>query len=385
LDSSLCIEFRLDACLIHFIGLASHSEESTGEHEGRKMTENQTQYSASEAAILLLKEYRDKRDRFRVFDNFDHAMSAMQQSVELGLAGTAEPLKTIAQRLYKISVDGFFMVQVCEYKISYLSDALVQAIESQNPVSLANNARALIEHVAALIFVMEALEKLRASLVSQGSETKVNEALGKAELILQRSYYGKSPKASEKTETAPHIESECLAALEKFVPDIREVYGYLCEFVHPNFGSNLLVSTGHLGKGRLNPLPDFHKETIDQICRYCSLTMLFLREQAIPIGSLFINLKDLVDRLLSKGAKINSVFAKRTALPEGDGMSQATAFFFPKARTALEAIQLTSSYLDESGIELTGRREVGAIIEGYVYDIYPTSIGRLWFKVPAVV
>ena len=348
------------------------------------MTDKQSEYSASEAAILLLNDYREKRHGFRVFDNFDHAMSAMRKSVNHGLAGTPEPLNSIAQRLFKISTDGFFLVQVCDWKIAYIVDALLHAIETQNPMSLANNTRALIEHVAALIFITDSLDKLRGSLDGQGSEPKIAEALGRAELILKRSYYGVSPKAAEKTEKAPHIESECLAAMEKFVPDIREVYGYLCEFVHPNFGSNLLVSTGELGQGKLNPPADFHKKTIDQICRYCSLTMIFLQERAIPIAALFIALKDFVDKLLGKGAKITNVFAKRNAIPKGDGLSQATAFFFPKARTALEAIQLTSSYLDGSKIEVIGRREVGAIVDGYVYDVYPTSMGRLWFKIPAV-
>lgn len=219
------------------------------------------QHTAPDDAMRLLREYREHRERFRFLDDFENAMSAMQDSVSKGLELTREPLKTIAQRLFNLSKNGFFLIQVCECKINYLAEALLHAIECRNPVSLANNTRALIEHVAALVFVMQSLERLKDSLDGQGSEKKINEAIAKAEAILKRAYYGKSPKGKDKAEAAPHIESECLPALEKHVPDIREVYDFLCEYVHPNYGSNLLVSTGQLGKGRLNPPPEFYKET----------------------------------------------------------------------------------------------------------------------------
>jgi hypothetical protein len=229
---------------------------------------------------------------------------------------------------------------------------------------------------------LEALKSLRESLAGQGSETRIKEAISRTESLLHRAYYGKSPKGKNKAEAAPHIESECLAAFEKHVKDIRAVYDFLCEYVHPNYGSNILVSTGQLGTGRLNPSPELHKDIIDRVCRYCSLTMLFLRDQAVPISASLMHLKDLVDRCLSKGAKISNVFAKRNAIPEGSGESKETAFFFPKARTPAEAIELSYRYLDESGIELVGDRQNAGISDGFIYDVYPTSRGRIWFRIP---
>ena len=346
------------------------------------MNEPQKPYSPSEAATLLLREYREHRENFRIFDDFDKAMSGMRTSVDEGLGTVAEPLRTVADRLFKISRNGFFLTQLCGLKIGYLAEALQHSIKVGNPLSLASNTRGLIEHLAALMFVTETLEKLRESLDGQGSESKINEALGKAEGTLRRAYYGRSPKASEKGETAPHIESECLAALEKYVPDIRETYGFLCEYVHPNYGSNLLLSTGELGRGRLNPPAEFHKETIDRICRYCSLALLFLRDDAVRISAPPIRLHDLMNRCFVRGAKISSVFGRRDASPVGDGLSQETAFFFPKARTSLEAIDLADRFLKESGIVSTGNREIGGVADGFIYDVFPTSKGRLWFKIP---
>lgn len=348
------------------------------------MSESTELNTEPERAAHVLREYCDHREHFRIFDDFDSAMAAMQRAVDRSLDQTSEPLKTVAQRLFKITRDALFLIQVCEWKITFVAKAISHAIDTHNPLSLANNTRALIEHVAALVFILAALGKLRKSLAGQGIEKKINESLASTESILRRAYYGTSPKAKHTTEAAPHIESECLAAFEKHVPDIREVYDFLCEYVHPNHGSNLLVSTGQLGFGRLNPPLEFHKDTIDRICRYCSLTMMFLRDQAVSISGNLVYLKDLVDRCFSTRAKITNVFTMKAAFPEGDGLSKETAYFFPKARTSLEAMDLTNQFFKESGIEVIGARRVAAVGEGFVYDLYPTSLGLLWFKIPMI-
>lgn len=348
------------------------------------MNETPQVFRAPEAATLLLGEYCEHRENFHMFEDFEAAMAAMQTSVDRNLDRTKEPLKAVAQRLFKISRDAFFLTQVCEWKITYIAQALLHAIETRNHLSLANNTRALVEHVAALVFVLDSLGRLRNSLQGQGSEKKINEIIEKTESILQRAYYGASPKGKEKEKAAPHIESECLASFQKHVSDIRDVYDFLCEYVHPNHGSNLLVSTGQLGYGRLNPPSEFHQQTIDRICRYCSLTMLFLRDQAVSISANLVNLKDLVDRCFSAGAKITSVFTMKAALPDGDGLSRETAYVFPKARTTLEAMELTNQFFQESGIEVIGDKKNAGVSDGFVYDVYPTIRGDVWFKIPMV-
>jgi len=112
--------------------------------------------------------------------------------------------------------------------------------------------------------------------------------------------------------------------------------------------------------------------------------MSFLRDQAVSVSANLVHLKDLVDRCFSKGAKITNVFSKKSAAPEGDGLVKETAYFFPKARTPLEAIELTKQFFEESGIELTGERRLGAVGEGFAYDVYPTSHGLLWFNIPMI-
>jgi len=336
-------------------------------------------YNATDAATILLKDYRERQQDFHVFDDYNRLRNNAQENIGI----LDEPLKTIAIRLYDITNNGFFLIQVCGWKIDYLAEALIHAIEAKNPLALANNTRALVEHLAALVMIIEKLEQLEKNLCGQGSEKTINDALVQAEKFVYRSFYGKSPKlTSDKNEQALHI-NDCLKILKKEVDNIEDVYDFLCEYVHPNYGSNLLVSTGQLGKGRLNPPEEFHRDILDRICRCCSHSMLFLKEHDIQFGSVFVRLQGLLELCFNQGAKVTSVFSFKTPKPEGDGKSRDTAFYFRNARTNMEAIKLCYEFLEKEGNEVR-KRDIGGIVNGFIYDIYTTNKGTVWFKVPMV-
>jgi hypothetical protein len=331
----------------------------------------------------LLHDYRERRSGFRVFDDFDGAFSPSDAAMAKRLESIPDPLRSVAKRLYGLARDGFFLFRVCEWKIDYLAEALLHAISANNPLSLAGNTRSLVEHLAALTFISDALATSTKQLSGRSDPAQIDQVIGKAELVLQRAYYGTSPKAAKKAEAALHVESECLAALVKRAADIKDVYAFLCEYVHPNHGSNLLVSSGLLGHGRLNPPPEFHQETIDRICRYCSQSLLLLRQAGVELESPLLILSDLIDRCCVPGASPANVFSVRPARPEGDGRSKETAFHFRRARTAFEAREMAYRFFAEAGIEIVGTlAAVGAIEEGYIYDTFPTNKGLIWVKSP---
>lgn len=359
-----------------FSGLASRNSII-----GTVMADNQPDYNVAEAATILLKEYRERRQAFQVFDDYDKAMSHMRNTALAKIEKLDEPLKTIATRLFSATDKSFFLFQVCECKLDYLAEALVHAVDAKNPLALANNTRALVEHLATLVAIVKELEQFENSLRGQGQEKAINNALGKVEKFIHRGFYGKSPKfTNDKDEQALHV-NDCLKALKKEIADIEEVYDFLCEYVHPNHGSNLLVSTGQLGSGRLNPPEEFYRETLDRLRRYCSLCMLFLSEHGIQHSSVFIRLQDLLDLCFSRGAKVTNVFSIKAPKPEGDGKSRDTAFFFPKARTNMEAIELCYKFLEKESYKVQKRANCG-VTDEFIYDVYTTNKGTVWFKVP---
>ena len=289
-------------------------------------------------------------------------------------------MKSIASRLFLIADKSFFLFQVCAWKIDYLAEALIHSIEAKNPIALANNVRALVEHVAALVAITKELEKLIQRLQGQSQEKAIVLALQNAETFIHRAYYGKSPKiTTEKKEQALHV-NDCLKAFKDDVPDIEEVYDFLCEYVHPNHGSNALVSSGQLGSGRLVPPEEFHRETLDRFEGYCSLCMLFLGERFVEHAAIFIKLKNLFDLCFAPGMKVDNVFAVKAPKPDGDGKSKETAYFFRRARTSFEAIDLCMKFLSNEGYKIRSRR-IGGVSYGAIYDVYETDKGDVWFKV----
>lgn len=333
-----------------------------------------------EKALGFLQKYLYEYKEQHPFKSFKEQIDRDSSLAENSNVDAA--LAQLARRLIRYAYDAFFMQQVCSWKVFHIVRALLNATETENPVSLAGNTRALIEHLASYAHVAKSMENLAGGMEGQGSSAKIGEALDRAEVTLKRSYYGTSPhREKPKDEQAHHI-NDCLIALQEDVEDIGEVYGYLCEYVHPNYGSNQLVANGELGCGDLEPDPGQLTATVDRMCGYAVLTLDLLIELESRSALICLKIKDLSERCLQPRSAIGNVFGKRPLKPAGDGMSQQTAYYFPKARTAMEAITMTYEFLQAEGIEINGAKELGGIEDGWIFDVFPTSRGNLWFKIP---
>jgi hypothetical protein len=81
---------------------------------------------------------------------------------------------------------------------------------------------------------------------------------------------------------------------------------------------------------------------------------------------------------------LSKVFSPKTATSARDVSSRETAISFPKARTALEAIEFSQLFIADRGYGPCPRT-TGGINGGFIYDVYSTQDGPLWFKVPIAV
>lgn len=339
-------------------------------------------YTATEALELLLSDFRERKKTFRAICNYDDSMMQMRRKYRQQIENITDPLKSVAENLFKISDQTFFLFQVIEWKIDYLAEGLLHSIQSRNPLSLAINARSLVEHIATIALVGSKINQLEEALRGQQSEATIMKELERGKKFLNQAYYGKSPKvAGEKEVKSIHI-NDSLKVLSQEIKNIEEIYDFLCEYVHPNYGSNLLVSTGKLASGKLNPPEEFHRETLDKLRRICSYCMLYLREEVTGHLASPIRIQALIDRCFTRGVTLQNVFSIKEAKPVGDGKSKETAYYFPKARTPQEAIQLTYQYLQSEGYDLSGIKEIGGIEDGYIYDIHHTDKGKIWVKIP---
>lgn len=327
----------------------------------------------------------EKEQSFRKLgDDVYKKSKELEWVLEEKLKGVKPELMQLSMRIHKCANHGFYLLRVAELKVLYLLRALKHDLEDRNPLTLASNTRGLIEHTAAMAYAGNALERLLVGLKGQGSESRIIEVVSKAEAIIERCFYGSSPKEKKSDKPrAVHI-NECLKVLENQpgLNEINKIYGYLCEFVHPNFGSNTLVSTGIIGEGTLDPPQEYHKEAIQIFCTGCLLCLSHQQKFLVPSYSLAcIRLEDLVYRCLSKGAKLTNVFSVREPSEKSVGDSRENAIFFPKARTHFEAMEMAYTYMQTRNLVLQNvKKHIGGFEGQFLYEYWDTPEGKIWFK-----
>ena len=89
----------------------------------------------------------------------------------------------------------------------------------------------------------------------------LTDAIKRQREFVYKLYYGESPKKLQSKVAQFHVD-DFRKILRKDYAEEGAVYEQLCEYVHPNYGSNLLVSSGVLGAGQLNrPAAFYSSET----------------------------------------------------------------------------------------------------------------------------
>ncbi|EGR0761919.1 hypothetical protein ETS21_23785 [Vibrio parahaemolyticus] len=338
-----------------------------------------TAINIQEKTIGLLNDFINHYESNDFYKNHEENFSELSSLVTNKSKKSSPPLNVLSVRLYNIAEHTSFCIGLYDYKFYLLAKSVIAAINENNPLSLANNTRSLVEQLAAISYLMDAIEKMISNLKDQGGLKKIDEIFKRAEKAINRVYLGEG-KAKENSEhKAVHI-NDSLGVLEKEVSNISDLYSVLCEYVHPNFGNNKLVSSGKLGKGKFESV-DINSESVTEILECSALVFELLDTKKIYHPSVSMRTYNLVEYFFVKGAKITTIFSQSSSKTTGDGKSQETALFFSKARNAPEAITLAKAYFDKHNIKVNGRQN-GGISNGYIYDVYETSDGAFWVKVP---
>ncbi len=110
-------------------------------------------YTATEALELLLSDFRERKKTYSAICDYDDLMTHMRRKYCQQIENITDPLKSVAKDLFEIADQTFFLFQVIEWKIDYLAEGLLHSIQSKNPLSLAINARSLVEHIATIAWV----------------------------------------------------------------------------------------------------------------------------------------------------------------------------------------------------------------------------------------
>lgn len=310
----------------------------------------------------------NREEMWSTLKDFDGLMKEADTRVRSANA-SVEAVK-VAKLLHDLARSHFHLLLVGQYKIKEIGRGALAAFSAHNETVLFNLARALIEHTAAFAYQVAALGTA-VSEISRGSEvTTIKSALLRHRQTVHKLYYNERARV--------HV-NDMIEALTTHCELAKHDYHDLCEFVHPNYGSNKLVSSGELGAGQIRshaaelaPELDRVVETIER----CAL--LADRDLNLMATRLLVKVGSWIEIACQDDIRLSQIFSVRGAT-SGDGKTKETAIFFKKARTHHEAIEAFYKYLEYKNIEMFDRRTV-AVEDGFLFEVVSTNKGTLWVK-----
>jgi len=218
------------------------------------------------------------------------------------------------------------------------------------------------------------MQKALAQIPKKQSPIEMIKEIDKNHDKLKLLYYGLSNSVDK---AFVHI-NDMLDVAAKDREHIRQDYASLCDYVHPNYGSNTLVSGGTLGAGLLYVNSKTFLETKQITERIVEETAIVSEECNMEIGKKLIELSSWIGIASQSNAKPSQIFSERSGVV-GDGKSRDTALFFTKARNHFEAMQALHTFLEKEGYTKIGNKIKG-VEAGYLFDIILTDRGSLWSK-----
>lgn len=310
----------------------------------------------------------DQDEAWTLLGDFDRLMLGAEERIRSITAGS--DATEAARRMHAFARNHHHLFLVGQYKIREIARGIGRSLESDNTTVLFSLARALVEHTAAIAFQTRSLSAAVSDLPKHVALEKFTAAIEKHGQRTAKLYYNEKARV--------HV-NDMIDALANYLPEIQSGYDQLCEFVHPNYGSNQLVSSGTLGSGIIGSNaaqlgPELLR--VHDLIEQCAM----LVDDALTkeVTSYLGQVGSWVEIASRDGAKLSQIFSTRRAV-SGDGHTKETALFFNKARTHTEAIQAFYAYLSAEALVMLSRQNAG-IEEGFLYDKIETSQGTRWVK-----
>ena len=327
--------------------------------------------SATKALNIIATRFKESESRLSPFNDFDAVFSRSSDSssvADVELTLFVERLKAIARNV-------FFLERVISSKICLIVQGANSSLQQENLLVLAYCTRALVEHAASAAWLQEKCEKFERELSDKNNPKILNGLFEKFEGRLRDFYFNNDGKGQ-----LVHV-NEMLEVLSHRVPNQAEIYNRLCDYLHPNYGSNLMVSSGELGTGRLNQGVLWRIEDAENLVTTCIRVISVIKKINDDIGFALVSLKDLVDRASVGGVRFSNWLSVRKSSPQGDGKSIEAPLWFPKARTGVEAMSMFGGYCRELGLNFLGN-SIESIDDEWVITRIETDQGNLWLKCP---
>lgn len=188
-----------------------------------------------------------------LLERLTHVIGVLRQS-----QGPEAPFPKTTDPLIHFNAYVDFSLSIYFAKLLQLFEAIEYAVENERYLIYAQSGRAILENVATLRYYSRHADFIAASQAWKSS-TLTDAVLRQASTTLDRFARGNrfswdafiegNMQALSKTPDQEHLaqinSSTCLAKWFTDSPKLAPLYDLLCDLVHPNLGSNLLVLGVH--------------------------------------------------------------------------------------------------------------------------------------------
>jgi len=288
--------------------------------------------------------------------------------------------KELFVRLVRLKNQFLHVCRVIEVKVLHLLDGFTYALNTNNTLVAALCTRSLVEHAGTLSYLTRKSFEFLEELKFVNDYKQAIKKLEKLEDTYRSLFYGTRffrVKGLVDVIPSPKLVKDYLGRELKGAYD---VYRYLSEFVHPNFGSNILVSVGQLGEGIIVPSSEEIRKITERIIKIGGTTADYMLGKIAEFSLIGFIYLDYIFKCVKLRLPLKDVFREPELDFIGDGRSKESAILFKGAKTYIDHIRLQYRLLEK--LERRSVMQKTIFDEEFLYDIHETDKGEIWFKVP---
>lgn len=363
--------------------------------------------------------FRESSNLSEYGNNFE----SMKEAYVSTRALSGDGIANISDYLQRIIFEQAFFNLLIAAKLKYIFSGASDCFNNKNVIGLAYFARAALEHVATYAYVVNKSESAVEKLTGQNNPQKAHDTIKALSASFHVSYYGSGDRnAQSRVPQKPVHIHDTIGSLDNYfgkVGDtsdqdsasldrhsflfqeslsrqeaidrfgisfdpfpqktlVRSDYDFLCDFVHPNYGSNFLVSTGTIAEGSIDAPNEQVSNLNILFVKKCLRYWLYYKELLKLDFIAHLNFSTWLQRSHKRGAKASRIFSRRASKIEGDGQSVQSAYSFPRARDSNEEHQMFKDLLQRLRVS-RHEQSIAELSEEFIVDRIEADNGKIFF------
>jgi hypothetical protein len=276
----------------------------------------------------------------------------------------------------EVTCNNFVIVQF--EKLSELLFEFCYAMARNKILNASMLARAIHEMAAFNCYISKNVEKKLANIERQKEPSKVVKNIELLLKFIEKAFYGSSSNATGISFIDVKHGREELNKLWRLE---ASSYNRLCDFVHPNYGSNILYGSGFLDNLRgigYNPLA---AEQFKFLVSHVPIVSIHAEQFLMHMFSRVLFFGELKEKTKDQSVKLENLFSDRKSKSEGrkNGNSFEDAFDLTNMGHS-ESVKAEYRILEKLKLKVRSRS-----VEKHkeaLYDVFITNKGKIFFKSP---